>query len=78
MVDKDLKLVSAIKNAYADVEVAVLLCWFHVLQVCVSHFDLRHYENSFKSLEFKSQIQAICKMVTFWVHATYSSSEFDV
>ncbi|ELT99906.1 hypothetical protein CAPTEDRAFT_124221 [Capitella teleta] len=30
MVDKDLKLVQAIKNVYA--ESSVLLCWFHVLQ----------------------------------------------
>ena len=34
MVDKDMKVVKAIEEAYHDAEVSVLLCWFHVLQVC--------------------------------------------
>ena len=33
MVDRDLKLVEAIKVVYSGCHVAVLLCWFHVLQV---------------------------------------------
>lgn len=43
MVDKDLKLLNAIREAYRDVEVAVILCWFHVLQVSSKCIDIHNY-----------------------------------